>query len=200
MRVRAHQHRCPPVGKMAKRHFLGCGLAMGIHKDEIGITAQPAAHQRPVKRRKDRVIRCHEQIGHDIDHCQPRASIIGDMHHPLAGCALCHVQRPQQARLLFDVIDDLALVPDMVARGQHIDPRGKQIIADLRRHAETAGRVLAIDHQKIQLQFSPQRGSGFDHRVTRRAPDNVTQKQNPHYRISISRRPVGVSTPSSGMS
>ena len=46
---------------MAKRHFLGCGLAMGIHKDEIGITAQTAAHQRPVKRRKDRVIQIDEE-------------------------------------------------------------------------------------------------------------------------------------------
>ncbi len=41
----------------------------------------------------------------------------------------------------------LALVPDVVAGGEHVDPQAEQVIRDLRRKAEAAGGILTVgDH------------------------------------------------------
>ncbi len=41
----------------------------------------------------------------------------------------------------------LALVPDVVAGGEHVDPQAEQVVRDLRCEAESAGGVLTIgDH------------------------------------------------------
>ena len=41
----------------------------------------------------------------------------------------------------------LALVPDVVAGGEDVDPQAEEVVRDLRRKAEATGGVLAIgDH------------------------------------------------------
>ena len=173
---------------------------MCIDQNEVGIAAQLCTDQRPVQCGKHRIIRCHEQIGHYVDHRQAGTGGIGDMHNTLAGRALSHVQRAQQAWFLCDVINDLTLVPDMIAGGQHIDASREQRIANLRRHAEPASCVLAIDYQKIQFQLIAQPRRGIDNRIASAATHNVTKKQNPHHPVSTRRSPAGVSAPSSFMS
>src|SRR5439155_9484176 len=59
------------------------------------------------------------------------------------------VGRPQQQVLLADVLDDLLLVPDVVAGGQHVGPLLERLLGDLRRDAEAAGGVLDVDHAEV---------------------------------------------------
>ena len=66
----------------------------------------------------------------------------------VAGHAGGEVGGSQQPRLGADVVDGLALRPDVVARGHDIDPPAEQLIADFPRDAPAGRGVLGIgDHQ-----------------------------------------------------
>ena len=58
-------------------------------------------------------------------------------HAPRTLLALC--------RDRLHVVDQLALVPHVVAGGQHIRAQFEKLIGNLRRDSEAAGGVLAID-------------------------------------------------------
>ena len=122
--------RGPAVGIVADRHLFGRRLAMKVYHDEIGVTAELVAHQRAVHRRKDRVVITHEEVGDGVHHYEPLAGVVGDLDRSAPGRSLGHVDRAKQSRIGFDIGDDLALVPDMVSGGQHIDAAGEQLVAD----------------------------------------------------------------------
>ena len=66
----------------------------------------------------------------------------------VAGRAGGVVGRPQQPRLGADVVERFLLVPDVVARGHHVDAPVEQLVADLARDAEAGGGVLGVgDHE-----------------------------------------------------
>ena len=100
----------------------------------------------------------------------------------------------------------------MIARCQHIHPGIKQGFANFRRHAKAAGRVFTIHHEKVQLVFIAQGWHLFDHLVTGRTANNITQKQHTDHRRLLAMgltpkiqncgrcRPDGVNTASNGMS
>ena len=64
------------------------------------------------------------------------------------------VERPQQALVLGDVGDDVALVPDMVAGGDAVDAGIVQLGADLGGDAEARGGVLAVDDDEIEAELA----------------------------------------------
>ena len=117
--------RGPAVGIVADRHLFGRRLAMKVYHDEIGVTAELVAHQRAVHRRKDRVVIIHEEVVDGVHHDEPLARVVGDLDRSAPRRALGHVDRAKQSRIGFEIGDDLALVPDMVSGGQHIDAAGE---------------------------------------------------------------------------
>ena len=69
----------------------------------------------------------------------------------LARCRIRIVGRTQQFRVVADIGDNLALVPDMVAGRDAIDTRLIEIGANLCGDAETIGGVLTLHDHRIQL-------------------------------------------------
>src|SRR3546814_2059500 len=67
--------------------------------------------------RGERIIeRVHEQPAHGIDHQHAMAATALEHAGAAAGGAGGKVQRPEQAGVVGDVVEDLALVPDVVDR------------------------------------------------------------------------------------
>ena len=60
----------------------------------------------------------------------------------------CRHGSPRQRRLIaiggVHVIDDLALVPDVIAGSDDVDAELEQLLGDLRRNAEAAGGVFTV--------------------------------------------------------
>ena len=86
----------------------------------------------------------------------------------------------QQALVLGDVGDDLALVPDVVAGGDAVDAGLVQLGADLGGDAEARRRVLAVDRHEIETEFAPQARDFLDHRIAAGPADDVTAEQDLH--------------------
>jgi hypothetical protein len=57
-----------------------------------------------------------------------------------------------------EVIDDVALVPDMVSGGDDIDAELEQVLRERARDAEAAGDVLSVRNHKINGMVVDQAG------------------------------------------
>ena len=88
---------------------------------------------------------------------------------PRARRAGREIRRAQQPRLALDIGDDLALVPGMVAGGQHIGAGIVKLAANLLGQAETVRRVLGVDDRDIDLEVAAQPRQMRLHRVAARA-------------------------------
>ena len=122
----------------------------------------------------------HEQPAqhlHDNEAAPRRGAELGD---PAAGRAGLQVERADEARLAGNIADQLLLVPDVVARGQHVDPGVEERLADLDRDAETGGGVLAVDDERIELQPLAQFGRALDQDGTARSPDDIADVEQAH--------------------
>src|SRR5437879_3919063 len=68
---------------------------------------------------------------------------------PTPGAPGGDVRRAQEQVLLRDVLDDLLLVPDVVARGQHVGAGLEDLARDQRGDAEAARGVLDVDDGEV---------------------------------------------------
>ena len=76
------------------------------------------------------------------------------------------------------VVDDLALIPDVVAGGDDIDAEFEQFFGDLRRDAEAAGGVLTVGDGEVNRVLLLQFGQPFMHDGAARTPEDVTDEEN----------------------
>ena len=92
----------------------------------------------------------HEDAAHDVDHAD-RPAVVASRATiaAVARRAGRVVGRPQQPRLGADVVERFLLVPDVVARGHHVDAAVEQLVADLARDAEAGGRVLGVGDDEV---------------------------------------------------
>ena len=95
----------------------------------------------------------------------------------VAGCAGGVVERTQQARFDPDVVERLALVPDVVARGHDVDPGVENLLAHLARDAEAGGGVLRVGDDEVDLVIRAQRGHAAADEVASRAADDVADEE-----------------------
>jgi hypothetical protein len=70
-----------------------------------------------------------------------------------AGRKIAGAQHPV---LIPDEGEDFALVEPVIAGGDAIDTEGEHLIRDIAGDAETAGQILAIDDDEIELQVFAQ--------------------------------------------
>src|SRR5439155_2658972 len=103
------------------------------------------------------------------------------------------VDRAQQLRRALDEDERLLLVPGMIAASDHVGAGVDELVIDHLRDTKTAGRVLAIDGDEIELPVADQPGQALQYDRAPAAPDDVTDEQDTHKpqpRISIVSRSV----------
>src|SRR5207249_2802951 len=97
-----------------------------------------------------------------------------------AGHAGRIVRGAEQARLDADVVERLALVPDVIARRHDVDAPLEQLIADLPRDAESRGRVLGVRDDEIDLVMLHDRGQSVPHEIASGPPHDVADEEELH--------------------
>src|SRR5207245_8396416 len=94
---------------------------------------------------RERVVaRRHEHAPHQVHDGDADAGRALSMVNPRAGSARRVVERAEQARLAREVLEDLRLVPDVVAARQAVEARGEKLLRAVGRDTEAVGRVLDI--------------------------------------------------------
>src|SRR6266436_839965 len=102
------------------------------------------------------------------------------------GRALREIGGPQDTGIAIDVRNDLALIPDVIARRQDVDATIVELAAKAFGQAETARRVLCVYHHKVDVELPPQVGHMF---LTASRPDRpMTSPQNRIFTDERSRR------------
>ena len=85
---------------------------------------------------------------------------------------------PQELWHLVDHGDDLALVPDVVARGHAVDAHGEELVADLPRHPEAAGGVLHVRDAVADVVQGEEGGQGLLHDAAPGAAHHVADDED----------------------
>ena len=96
------------------------------------------------------------------------------------------IRRPQHAprgRSAFGsggvhVVDQLLLVPHVIAGGQHIGAQVEDLLGDLRRHAEAAGGVLNVHDRQLDLVRLAHVADVLAHDPASRAAEDVADEKN----------------------
>ena len=100
----------------------------------------------------ERTIRLrHVDASLQIHHGDVDAIARGHHDDPFAGQFLDVVRRTQQARLAREVIVNFALVPDMIAGGQDVEPVAEQILGQLRRDPESARGIFRVGDRQMNV-------------------------------------------------
>ena len=168
MGVGADHEARAAVAEMAERLLLAGRLGMDVDDDGVGGFAQRARHQLAVDGGERIVERVHEDAAHGIDHQHARAVLGLDHGRAAARRAGRIIDRPDQLRRALDENQRLLLVPGMIAERDGIGAGLDQLAIDRFGNAETAGRVLAIDHDQIELPFLDQAGQALNRRQSAR--------------------------------
>ena len=78
------------------------------------------------------------------------------------------------------VIHDLALVPDVIAGGDHIDVQFEKLFGESRRDAEAGGRILSVGNHQVNGLIAHDAGQAVFDNGAAGASENVTDKKNAH--------------------
>src|SRR5579871_717829 len=85
-----------------------------------------------------------------------------------------------------EVVDDLPLVPDVIAGGQHIAAKVEKLVGDSRCNAEPAGRIFRISDHQVDLVGLHDVSNMVAHNLAAGAAENISNKENLHkVRVSI---------------
>src|SRR5579859_849678 len=80
--------------------------------------------------------------------------------------------------MLSQIWEDFLLVPDVVSCGQDGDAQPQQLIHQVRRNAETGGRVFAVGENQVWRKFRDQVRQALFHNTPPGASKNVANVQN----------------------
>ena len=110
---------------------------------------------------------------------QPHSRRIPGRRSRAPGCP-GKVGGAQKARLLVQELEDLLLVPDVVAGGDHVHARLEELGHLRRRDAEPARRVLAVGDDDVRLHVGLHEPQQLLEHPPPRRPDHVRDEENPH--------------------
>lgn len=156
MGVRADHRRDLTVHEAAHRNLFARRLAVEVEEDDL---------RRVVRRLEPRDFgfdgeegvfqgRIHEGPALRIEDGDPRLRCIED-DAPLARCIGRVVHRSEEPWLGFEERDDFLLIPDVVAGRDDGRTGAEKGDGDLRRDAATAGGVLAVDDDEVDVPLGP---------------------------------------------
>ena len=183
----AHAEGHPAIDDMTDRHLLRCCLGVVVEKDRVGRGAQAVLAQDGFQASEGIGQVFHEKLAHHIDDQKLAPVGQGKETETPTRCPGGVVGRAQQPRLFADEGLGFALIPAVVPAGDNIDTDGKKLVADLARDAESAGRVLAVDHDHVHPQIPTQpRQPGFQG-VAASPADDISEEEDPHVRMRFGR-------------
>src|SRR5262249_2513257 len=90
------------------------------------------------------------------------------------------VVRTQETRLAPDVFHDLLLVPNVVARRQHVKARGQQFLHQPRRDSESGRRVLTVGDGQIDVLSLNDITDVVSHDAAARRAEDITDEEDAH--------------------
>src|SRR5258708_1274497 len=86
-------------------------------------------------------------------------------------------------------VDDLALVPNVIAGGNDVNVQLKQLFSQRGRDAETGSGVLAIRNDKIDGLIADNAGQSVLDDVPSGPPEDIADEENPHGSAAV---PAGI--------
>ena len=102
--------------------------------------------------RGERIVhRVHEDAAHGVDHQRALAVLGVDQGGAAPGRAFRIIDRADQPRRALDEHQRLALVPGVIAERDGVGAGVDQLVVDRLGDAESAGGVLAIDDDEVEL-------------------------------------------------
>src|SRR5256712_497687 len=167
----------------AHRHLFGGRLCMHVHDhgprllldrlDLVSDDPERAVH------------RGHGHPPHHLHHAdllarRGRHHDAAESRHPLG-----IVGGAQQPWLVFDVVDYLLLVPDMIAPREHVQPSRKQLPRHVRRDAESPGGVFRVGDDAVHSTFTDEPRHLPGHGLATRLAYNVADEENFHASVSV---------------
>ena len=164
---------------------------MHVHEDDLRLLAE--ALDLPEPEGEGVVHRAvHEDAAAQVErrHRDPRAPPLADVR-PAAGLAGGVVERAEELGNEVDDAQDLLLVPDVVARGEAVDPHVEDLVADVLRDPEAARRVLDVGHAVVDVVLLDDGWQGLLEDGTPGAPHHVPDQEDVHpNRLSAPSWPV----------
>src|SRR5208282_441741 len=156
---------------------------MEIDQDNFGVNA----FQKLVGNAKRIVVRSHKDSALQVDHSIRSFSLLSLVEAPAGhvGWIVGRAQNPacRSVAVAFDhlkVVDDFALVPDVVAGGDDVDIQLKQFFGERRRNAETGGRILAVGNDQVDGLIADNAGQPVFDDGAARTSENVADEENTH--------------------
>ena len=153
---------------------------MEIDDDRSGALAKLVLREDRFEPRKGIVERVHKQPAHQIDDEQGMPAL--DRMQPPAGAGRPRreIGRAQDAVIARDVLDQLALVPDMVAGRQDVGAGIVKLAREPFGQPIAMRGVLGVDDRHIDREVALQSGQVAAHRLPPGAPDDIAAKQDIH--------------------
>ena len=153
---------------------------MHVDHDGVGAALQRAGRQFAVDDGERVVERIHEDAAHRV-HDQDARAVPGLDHGGAApGRAGRIIDRTDELRRAFDEHQRFALVPGVIAERDRVHAGIEEFVEDALGDAEAAGRVLAVEHNAIELPFGDQPGQAFGHDRAAGTADHVADEQHAH--------------------
>ena len=179
--MRAQHRGHAPIQMPAHRHLFAGGLGVDVHHNNLCLNAG----QQRVHGVKWVVGGVHEDAALQVDHRVCHAALGGSFVNSMAGQSRLQVCGPQHAAASLiafggrgiHIVDQLALVPDVVAGGQNIRSQIEEILGDLRRQAKAAGGVFRIDDGQLYLMRLAQMADVLTHDPASRAAEDVADEK-----------------------
>jgi len=152
-----------PIEIPAHGDFFAGGFGVKIHQDDLCFACLFDTFKDAVDLVEWVVGAVHEDAAHDVDDCVGCADVLAVLDHSLvdavAGQAVLQVGGAQDAAsalmALFGsrlhVLDQLFLVPDVVAGGDDVGAKVEEFFSERGRDAEAAGGVFAVDDGEVDL-------------------------------------------------
>ncbi len=148
-----------------------------MHVDEhvVGCVAQ--AVQCGVDLREGGPAGLHEEVAGQVHDPEPHAVALDDAA-AVARLTAEEVRRPQDPLLAVEVRVDLALAVGVVAERDHVDSMREQLVGDLRRDADAASYVLAVDDDEVERMTLAQFGQKGEQQSSSDTADEVADEQD----------------------
>src|SRR5207249_7313950 len=97
---------------------------------------------------------------------------------------ICRAQEPACEAFIavgtLEVVDDLALVPDVIAGGEHIDSQLEQILRQRRGDAEAGGSVFSVGDDEVAAVLFDQLGEVLFDYGSAGAAEDIADEENAH--------------------
>ena len=177
VRVRAHHGGYPAVEEPAHGDFFTGRFPVDIDEDAGGF--RPHLGNGGIDRAKG-VLQdgLHKSTRLDIDHAH---FSLGRLQHDGAAARSSFriVERPQEPRLEIEKREDVLLIPDMVAGGDHGNARPEKIDGNLAGDPAAGSGVLSVRHNEIECILFLQFRQSLDDSMAAGLAHDVAQEKDP---------------------